>query len=343
MESIYYIGMDIHKKTISYCIMLVDGRIVREGKVESTRESLRQWVASIERPWIGAMESTLFTGWVYDSLKPCALDLKVAHPHMLKAITASKKKNDRIDARTITNLLRCDLLPECYMAPAKLRELRRMLRYRNLMVREATRMKNKMSGLLMEVGAIYSKERLHGKRYFENLLETIEDVPESVHDLLRYSRAGLEMFEKIQKQLVSTLVSNDQISKRVGHLTTIPGVGPVTALTWVLEIAVPHRFSSIDNAVSYCGLCSGEQASGGKSYRGPISKKRNKHLQWVLIEAANIAPRWNKDLAEVYNKELQKGDPNRATLNVARKLVAYMLAVDKRQKDFIPRHEMEAV
>ena len=92
------------------------------------------------------MEATLFTGWIYDELKPHAVALKVAHPAMLKAIAASKKKNDRVDAQKIADLLRCDLLPECYMAPSKIREMRRMLRYRNMVVREAVRMKKQNFG-----------------------------------------------------------------------------------------------------------------------------------------------------------------------------------------------------
>jgi transposase len=68
------------------------------------------------------------------------------------SIAASKKKNNKVDARKISDLLRCNLLPECYMAPCAIREMRRMLRYRNLVVRQATRMKNRIAGLLMEPG-----------------------------------------------------------------------------------------------------------------------------------------------------------------------------------------------
>ncbi|WP_321530657.1 transposase [uncultured Desulfuromonas sp.] len=171
MESIYYIGLDVHKKSIAYCIKTESGKLVREGTIKAQRESLRQWLQELPAPWIGALEATIFTGWIYDFLKPHALELKVAHPQMLKAITAAKKKNDRADAETLADLLRVNLLPQCYMMPPELRELRRMLRYRNLVVSAATQMKNKMSGLLMEVGAPYSKRRLHGKKYFSELLE----------------------------------------------------------------------------------------------------------------------------------------------------------------------------
>ncbi len=337
MERVYYIGMDLHKKKMVYCIKAVDGSVVKAGSVASKRPDLIKWAEGIDREWIGGMEATMFTGWVYDLLKPFARELKVAHPEMLKAITSSKKKNDRIDAEKIADLLRCDLLPGCHMISTRTRDLRRVLRYRNMTVREAVKMKNKTAGLLMEVGAEYNKKRLHQKKYFHDLMENLEEeVPESVKDLLALSRSGLEMFDGIQKRLVKLLEEDGHVSKRVRQLMTIRGVGVVTALTWVLEIDDPHRFPSARKAVSYCGLCSAQNESAGKSKRGPISKKRNKHLQTVLTEAAKLAPRWNPELAEVHAREAERGHKNRATLAVARKLVAYMLAVDKRREDFRP-------
>src|SRR5262245_9678684 len=174
------------------------------------------------------MEATLFTGWVNDHLKSRAQELKVAHPAMLKAIAASKKKNDRVDARKIADLLRCDLLPECYMAPENLRQLRRVLRYRNLIVAQAVKMKYKIAGLLMEVGAEYNKKKLHQKKYFGDLLGSVEDVPESVKELLRLSRGSLDVFTAIQKKLINALRNNLQLKERVERLMTIRGVGEVT-------------------------------------------------------------------------------------------------------------------
>ena len=169
----HYIGFDIHKKTISYCVKENDGKIVEEGVIAAIRRKLEDWAVQRREPWVGAMEATMFTGWIYDTLKPWARELQVAHPPMLKAIAASKKKNARVDARKIADLLRCDLLPECYIAPTQIRELRRMLRYRNLVVTESVRMKNRIAGLLMETGTEYNKQRLHGGRYFSELLACI--------------------------------------------------------------------------------------------------------------------------------------------------------------------------
>jgi transposase len=121
------------------------------------------------------------------------------------------------------------------------------------------------------------------------------------------------------------------------RLQTIPGVGEILALSWALEVGEVKRFPSIGQAASYCGLTSAQHSSAGKEQREPISKQRNQHLQTILIEAAKLAPRYNPQLAVVHERELQRGNRNQATLAVARKLVAYLLAVDKSGKPFAMR------
>jgi transposase len=334
MNVTHYIGFDVHKKSVSYCVKAADGQVVEEGKLGATHLVLRQWAQRRQEPWHGAMEATLFSGWIYDTLKPFATELQMGHPAMMKAIGAAKKKSDRLDARKIADLVRCNLLPVCYVASVEIRDLRRMLRYRNLVVTQAVRMKNKMSGLLMEVGAEYNKQQLHGKKYFNELLDQLEEVPESVRDLLRVSRSAMEMFEATQQQLLARLEKDPLLVQRVAVLKSIRGVGEVTALTWALEVGDPERFASIAQAVSYCGLTSALVSSADKQQRGPLSKQRNAHLQTVLIEAAKLAPRWNPQLAALHDRELERGNRNRATLAVARKLVAYLLAVDKSGQPF---------
>jgi Transposase IS116/IS110/IS902 family len=206
-----------------------------------------------------------------------------------------KKKNDRIDANKICDGLRCDFLPECYMAPTAVRERRRTLRYRNLLVRQMVQMKIKISALLMEAGVSY----------------------------------------KTEAALIGSLQHDRLLVERVERLMSIPAIGPITALIWALEIGEVQRFSSIKKAISYCGLCGDEKSSGDTVRRTPLSKQRNKHLQTTLIEVAKMAPRYSPTLALLYDREKQKGNANRATLAVARKLVAYLMAVDRGQTHFL--------
>jgi transposase len=319
----YFIGLDVHKKTISYCVKDAAGRVHQEGKIGSTRRELDGWIRTIPQPRTIAMEATIFTGWIYDHLLPHAERVKVAHPLMLRAIAASKKKNDRIDAGKIADCVRCDFLPECHMASTEIRDRRRTLRYRNLVIKQMVQMKNRVSGLLMETGVSYNKQRLH----------------ESIRPLLKLSREMISRAQKLDYALVSSLQRDPVLKERLRRLRTVPGVGPITALTWALEIGDYSRFSSNKQAISYCGLCGDEKSSADKVMRMPISKQRNKHIQRVLIEAAKLAPRESPELALTHARELERGNRNRATLAVARKMVCYMLAVERRQQDFVPAEE----
>jgi len=331
----HYIGLDIHKLSIAFCEKCSDGQTMASGSFKARRDYIREWAAERTTPWIGGMEATLFTGFVYDVLQPYAVDLQVGHPLQLKAISWAKHKSDRIDAEMLANLLRADLFPACYMASPLVRELRRILRYRNFLVRQAVAMKNKTTGILMETGIEYDSSRIHRQGYFYELLDNLEETPSSVRKLLRTTRSGLEMFQGAQKQLLDALKKHEHLRERVTRLMTIDGVGEMTALTWALEIDDPARFSNLKKVQSYCGLCSGRNESAGKNKRAPLSKQRNPHLQTILIEAAKLAPRWNAQLAHVHAEALARGyNRNRATCAVARKLVAYLMAVDRSGEDY---------
>jgi transposase len=173
---------------------------------------------------------------------------------------------------------------------------------------------------------------------------TNEDVSESIRPLLKLSRETIVRLQKTDYALLSSLQRDPVLAERIKRLRTIPGVGPVTAVTWALEIGDVSRFCSIKQALSYCGLCGDEKSSADKVMRTPLSKQRNKHIQRVLVEAAKLAPKQDHELALVYEKEKQKGNANRATLAVARKMVAWLLAVDRRKQDFVPAegHSSEA-
>src|SRR4029077_10963319 len=158
--------------------------------------------------------------------------------------------------------------------------------------------------------------------YFAELISTNEEVNKSIRPLLKLSREMISRSQKLDYALVSSLERDPLLKERLRRLRTVPGVGPITALTWALEVGDVTRFTSNKQAISYCGLCGDEKSSADKIMRMPLSKQRNKHIQRALVEAAKLAPRHSHELALVREKELQKGNANRATLAVARKMVA---------------------
>jgi len=173
-------------------------------------------------------------------------------------------------------------------------------------------MKNRISGLLMETGVSHNKQLLHKVKYFRELISNNQEVQESIRPLLRVSRETIVRCQKTEYALVSSLERDPLLAERIKRLRTVPGVGPITALTWALEIGDVSRFRSIKQAISYCGLCGDEKSSADKVLR---------------------------TLALIHEREKQKGNANRATLAVARKMVAYLLAVDRRGKDFLPSEQ----
>jgi transposase len=201
-----YIGLDVHKKTINYRVKDGSGRIYAEGSIPTARLTLDIWMKTLPRPWTAAMEATIFTACIYHHLEPHAAAVKVAHPLMLRAIAVAKKKNHRIDAKKIADCLRCDFLPECYMAPTEIRERRRTLRYRNLLVRQAVQMKNKIAVLLMELS--YNKQKLHKVGYFRELLATKQDTDEGLKPLLRLCRETVLRLGKTESALAPSLELN---------------------------------------------------------------------------------------------------------------------------------------
>ena len=217
------------------------------------------------QPWPAAMEATVFTGWIYDHLQPHAAALKVAHPLMLRAIAAAKRKNDRIDASKICDCLRCDFLPECYMASTAIRERRRTLRYRSLLVRQMVQMKNKIGMLLMEAGVSYNKQKLHKAGYFRELLATNPDIGEG-H--ARCCDCAVRRWCACRKQRVPWCDPWSVFLDQESH--------QLLRAVW--------RREELGNTVQ----------------RTPLSKQRNKHLQTTLVEAAKMAPRNSPELAMLY-------------------------------------------
>jgi hypothetical protein len=103
MHSMYYIGLDVHKRTISYCVKDGSGKVHADGTIPATRFDLDRWMRTLPQPWTAAMEVTVLTGWIYDHLVPHAAAL-VAHRLMLRAIAAAKRKTILSSARGLPGL-----------------------------------------------------------------------------------------------------------------------------------------------------------------------------------------------------------------------------------------------
>lgn len=327
----YYVGLDVHRKTISFCVKRADGTVVREDKILATREAIAEWARSLDGPWCCGLEATICSHWIYEELRKYTADVQMASPARLKAISTAKRKNDELDARMLADLLRCNMFPACYVPSVEYQALRSFLRERALLVRARVMFKNKTAGLLIQRGVPYETRKLHHKQYFAALLEDNARLIEDLKPLLTFHRTQIEQLEQMDKAIVRRLAADALLRDRIERLKTIAGVGDITALTWAVEVGEPSRFPNERHAISYCGLCAAQRESAGVQKRGPLSKQRNVFLQTTLIEAAHMAITHNEKLRAIYDAECHRGgSKNRATLEVARRLVCWLLAIDRR-------------
>jgi transposase len=334
-KGLHYVGLDVHKKTISLCVQNRLGKVIEEKTIPAVPDVLINWAKNEAPPkWKGGFEATVFSSWIYDTLKPYAKEILMGNPRRLKSISQAKHKSDKLDAWTLCSLLRADFFPECYVLPSHIRRLRNLLRYRNFLVWALVSFKNRIACLLMSAGVQYNKSRLHGNRYYHHLINQ-ENLPEDFKELMRLMRLPVDFLRAQTLLVLRKLERHPELKERMKLLQSIPGIGPITALTWILEIWDPARFPTAKHAHSYCGLCSGRRESGGKEIFLPISKQRNAYMQWILIEAAKVAKNRSPRLLALYEKEKAKGHPNDATFAVARKLVIYLLAIDTSQKPYV--------
>ncbi len=139
------------------------------------------------------------------------------------------------------------------MAATEIRERRRILRYRHLLVRQMVQMKNRVSGLLMETGVSHNKQRLHKLGYFPELLANADAVSASIRPLLQLSRESITRLQRTEGAIVRSLQRDPLLAERVRRLQTIPAVSRVTALSWALEMGDISLFSRSDKRSAIAG------------------------------------------------------------------------------------------
>ena len=167
----HYVGLDIHKKTISFCVRQADGTILQEGTLAANHQPLDEWLPRVPQPRVAGMEATMFTGRVYDHLYDALAACENSSSGNAKGDFSRQEEKRPVDAQKISDLLRCNYFPECHLASREVRDRRRVLRYRNLLVRQSVQIKNRVGAMLMETGISYNKQKLHQRRYFRRLLE----------------------------------------------------------------------------------------------------------------------------------------------------------------------------
>ena len=200
------------------------------------------------------------------------------HPLRCKAIASARLKNDKVDAAILAQLLRADLLPEAWIAPAKVRQLRALLRHRASLVRLGTQLRNRIHAVAADHG--YDRSASYwtgpGRGWLAEL-----DLPAASREIVTDCLAVIDGLAPVIDRIDGELHPHAKADPRVKVLRTLPGVGEFTALVMVAEIGDISRFPSARKLASWAGLTPTVRGSDLKVRHGHISKQGSAWLRWV--------------------------------------------------------------
>ena len=283
----HFAGLDVSVKETSVCIVDDAGKIVREVKVASEPEALLQVLtnAAFHFKRIG-LEAGPLSQWLYSALAEAGLPvICVETRHMRAVLQAQINKTDRNDARGMAQMMRAGLYRPVHVKTLRSQKLRMLLTHRKLLQSKAIAIENDLRGTLRNFGL---KVGIVGKLKFEarirELVESHPDLAVLVEPLLVVRRVLREQIGILHRRLLA-IVRDDDVCRR---LMTIPGVGPVVALTYRATVDVPARFKSSKAVGAVFGLTPSKYQSGEINRTGAISKCGDEMMRVMLYEAAQI-------------------------------------------------------
>src|SRR4051794_1579327 len=237
-----WVGIDLHRRRSQIAVVDEQGELTLSRRIINDRATLLELLAGVEGETHVALEATYGWEWLAELLEDAGYDLHLAHPLRTRAIAAARVKTDAIDARTLAQLLRADLLPEAYIAPRELRDLRELLRHRAALIQMRSALKNRVHAILAKHGITREHSDLFGKggREFLAGLE-LREAPRRRLDSL------IALINDFDREIADTTREIDQRAQaddRVEVLTQIRGVGRYTAMLIIAEVGDVTRFPS---------------------------------------------------------------------------------------------------
>ena len=283
----HFAGLDVSVKDTSVCIVDDTGKIVREVKVASEPDALLQVLKNSAYRFkrIG-LEAGPLSQWLYSAFAEASLPvICVETRHMRAVLQAQINKTDRNDARGIAQMMRAGLYRPVHVKTLRSQKLRALLTHRKLLQSKAIAVENDLRGTLRNFGL---KVGMVGTVKFEarikELVADIPDLPGLVEPLLVVRRVLREQIAVLHHRLLA-IVKDDEVCRR---LMTVPGVGPVVALTYRATVDVPARFRNSKAVGAAFGLTSAKYQSGEINRSGAISKCGDEMMRVMLYEAAQI-------------------------------------------------------
>jgi transposase len=330
-----YIALDIHKK---YCVI---AGVDREGRVllqpvRVEHADLEGWLQKHLRASDHVVIESTTNAWhVYDLLNPLVERVGVANPIKVKQIAQARVKTDVRDTLILARLLAANLVPEVWVPPAHVREMRQLLSQRRQLVETHTQILNRMHSVAHRHHLTHER----GKRFNENNTAWQKDKRLSKIEQFQLE-LEMENREYIEKQIsrigkeVAKMSHRNPWAQDMTYLMQLPGFGVITGMTVLAAIGEIQRFGSAKKLASYSGLTGGLEQSGTKFVEKGITKEGRKELRWALVEVAQRAvksdPRWTRKFHELHRRMHR----NQAIVAIARQLLELVWVVLTRRQPY---------
>ncbi len=280
-----YVGIDLHRQRSVIVVLNEDGERVSWSRIDNTAANLAAEVVAAGPGAEVAMEAAWGWYWAADVIAECGVRLHLAHPLGIAAYANRRVKNDVADATLLADLLRMGRLPEAWVAPPEIRELREEVRYRWKLSRLRAGLKAQVHQTLGKEGAIPEVKGIWwsgGQRWLDelDLAAAYTNRIESLRDLIAVHDREIDQVDaRIHRRL------RDDPGYRV--LQQIAGVGPVFAAVFIAEIGDVSRFDNPRRLCSWAGVTPRHRESDAHTQRGHITKQGSKLVRWAAIEAVS--------------------------------------------------------
>jgi len=347
MENRKYIGMDVHQASISVAVRDSAGKLVMESILETKAATVLEFIRGLSgNIWVAFEEGTS-AAWLYDLLKPHVARVVVCDPRK-NALLKAGNKNDRIDARKLSELLRAELLTAVYHGDSGVRTLRELSRSYLTVSKDLTRVMNRLKALYRSWAIPCAGEKVYSPRHRSAWLEQL--LQAGVRRRAERLYQQLDGLVQIRRQARRELLTESQKHSAHQLLRQIPLLGPIRVALLIALLQTPHRFRTKRQLWAYSGLAlqtriSGEyRFTGGQlqpSKRLPAPRGLNHNhshdLKNVFKSAATQASHSRSALGDLYQDLLAKGmKPAMARLTLARKIAAIVLRIWKKGGRFDP-------
>jgi transposase len=312
------IGCDFHTRFQQVAMLDPTTGEMIERRLEHENGEAEKFYETLPSPARVGMEATINAQWFERMLRRYHHELWIGDAARIRAARVRKQKTDSRDALHILDLLLTNRFPQIWIPSQAERDARQMLRHRHKLVRFRTSVMNQLHGLAISQG-LCRKSRLWSKVGRGELEALVLDPWAS-----RRRKELLQLLDQLTPWIVDldrAVLQEAQSRPESVHLMKEPGVGPVTALAFVLTMGPIGRFPRSKHVVSYLGLNPSEESSGGKQRLGAISKQGNAMMRHLLVEAAQTASKYDPELRRYYQRlKFRRGVSGVAKVAIARKL-----------------------